>query len=182
MPSPGTEIELKLCGSLLNDTDFCTSDCIVLVPVGGNMNAHSSNQFDVFLEVSEPDQWGDASGWTTLARKYDPGTPVTVVAPETLAGGEFLYWNVDGIPLPAGLMSIDIIVPARAGEDMNLVAVYSTFCLGDVNGDETVNATDLALILGGWGPNFGHPADFDGDGMVNATDLATLLGKWGICE
>ena len=179
----GSLIELVVKGTTQDGGDFVTDvDCILLVPSGGNMNAHSSNQFDVYLEVSEPDQWGDASGWTTLARKYDPGTPVTVVAPETLGGGDFLYWNVDGVPLPAGLMSIDIIVPARAGEDMNLVAVYSTFCLGDVNGDETVNATDLALILGGWGPNFGHPADFDGDGMVNAFDLATLLGKWGICE
>ena len=179
----GSFIELEVTGTTQGGGNFVTDvDCVMLVPAGGNLMAHSSNQFDVYLELSQPDQWGDASGWTTLARSYDPGTPVTLVAPETLVGGDFLYWSVDGVPLPAGLMSVDVIVPGGSLEDMDLVAVYSTFCSGDVNGDETVNSTDLALLIGGWGPNFGYPADFDGDGLVNAADLATMLASGGICE
>lgn len=50
----------------------------------------------------------------------------------------------------------------------------------DCNG--SVNAFDLALLLGNWGPcQKGEPcpADLNGDGTVNAADLAILLGSWG---
>ncbi|MCZ6655210.1 MAG: dockerin type I domain-containing protein [Planctomycetota bacterium] len=55
-------------------------------------------------------------------------------------------------------------------------------CPADFDGDGAVGASDLAQLLGAWGPNPGHPADFDGDGMVNAFDLAQLLGDWGPCS
>ena len=53
----------------------------------------------------------------------------------------------------------------------------------DFNADGSVNAFDLALLLGSWGPcpdpRDDCPADLDGDGNVNAFDLAILLGSWG---
>lgn len=53
---------------------------------------------------------------------------------------------------------------------------------GDLNGDGVVDATDLAMLLGDWGP-VGNcdpiPADVNGDCAVDATDLAILLGDWG---
>ena len=54
-------------------------------------------------------------------------------------------------------------------------------CPGDLNGDWTVTAADLAELLGDWGPCPDCPADIDGDGVVNAFDLAILLGAWGLC-
>ncbi len=51
----------------------------------------------------------------------------------------------------------------------------------DMTGSGGVDAADLALLLGSWGPNPGHPADFNEDGLVNAADLALLLGSWGPC-
>ena len=54
-------------------------------------------------------------------------------------------------------------------------------CPGDLNGDWTVTAADLAELLGDWGPCPDCPADFNGDGVVNAFDLAILLGAWGPC-
>lgn len=53
-------------------------------------------------------------------------------------------------------------------------------CPADLDGDGTVGASDLASLLGSWGPNTG-PADLDGDGAVGASDLASLLGSWGPC-
>jgi predicted lipoprotein with Yx(FWY)xxD motif len=50
---------------------------------------------------------------------------------------------------------------------------------GDLNGDGTVGAEDLAILLGSWGPCDGCPADLNGDGIVDAFDLAQLLGNWG---
>ena len=54
-------------------------------------------------------------------------------------------------------------------------------CAADLDGDGTVGASDLAQLLGSWGPNPGAPADFNGDDVVNAADLAHLLGAWGPC-
>ncbi len=56
------------------------------------------------------------------------------------------------------------------------------FLLADFNGDGTVDAPDLAQLLGTWGPCIdcnACPADFNGDHIVDATDLAFLLGNWG---
>ncbi len=54
-------------------------------------------------------------------------------------------------------------------------------CAGDFDGDGTVGASDLASVLGAWGPCPNCPQDFDGDGYVKAFDLAVLLGAWGPC-
>lgn len=58
----------------------------------------------------------------------------------------------------------------------------STPALGDINGDGVVDAADLAILLGTWGPcEWGSAcsADLDGDGLVGPADLAILLGHWG---
>ncbi len=55
-------------------------------------------------------------------------------------------------------------------------------CPADLDGDGTVNAADLAQLLGNWGPCEDCPADFDGDGVIDAADLAQLLGNWGPCD
>lgn len=55
-------------------------------------------------------------------------------------------------------------------------------CLADLNGDRTVNGTDIGLLLGAWGPApCGNGADLSGDGSVNGADLGILLGSWGNC-
>ena len=54
--------------------------------------------------------------------------------------------------------------------------------LADLDNDGGVGPTDLALLLGDWGPCVGCAADFNGDGVVGAFDLAILLGSWGPCE
>ena len=47
---------------------------------------------------------------------------------------------------------------------------------GDINGDGSVNGSDLALLLGNWGGS--GTGDINGDGTVNGGDLAILLGNW----
>ena len=51
-------------------------------------------------------------------------------------------------------------------------------CGGDINNDHTVNGTDLATVLSGWGSPSG---DLNGDGTTDGSDLATLLSGWGTC-
>jgi len=53
---------------------------------------------------------------------------------------------------------------------------------GDIDGDGTVNVTDLLALLAAWGgcDDPGNcPADLDGDGMVSVTDLLMMLANWG---
>jgi len=58
-------------------------------------------------------------------------------------------------------------------------------CPWDSNGDGTVGAFDLAVLLGNWGPlGVGSDVrclDANGDGLIGAFDLAHLLGNWGPC-
>lgn len=49
----------------------------------------------------------------------------------------------------------------------------------DLTGDGIVNAADLAVLLGNWGPCLGGCyGDFVVDGVVGPADLAVLLGNW----
>ncbi|MCZ6654090.1 MAG: endonuclease [Planctomycetota bacterium] len=54
-------------------------------------------------------------------------------------------------------------------------------CPQDLDGDGQVEAFDLAILLGSWGPCEGCPTDFNGDRVVDAFDLAQVLGAWGLC-
>lgn len=56
------------------------------------------------------------------------------------------------------------------------------FPVGDLDFDGQVGATDLLILLSGWGPCDDCddcPADLDGDCTVGASDLLTLLVNWG---
>ena len=46
----------------------------------------------------------------------------------------------------------------------------------DLNGDGSVNGSDLAILLNQWGG--AGSADLDGDGLVGGGDLAILLNAW----
>ena len=53
-------------------------------------------------------------------------------------------------------------------------------CDADVDGDGSVGASDLGMVLGAWDRSgFG---DLNGDGQVGSADLAILLGQWGACR
>ncbi len=74
------------------------------------------------------------------------------------------------------LAAVAFSLPARASE----------CCTGDLGeADGVVEAFDLAILLGSWGPCAPKgecPADLNGDGVVAAFDLAILLGNWGSCN
>lgn len=54
-------------------------------------------------------------------------------------------------------------------------------CPMDFDADGVVNAADLAVLLGNWGPCEDCDSDLNDDGTVNASDLALVLGNWGLC-
>ncbi len=75
------------------------------------------------------------------------------------------------------------VPPSLSGEaSFDFVFEVGTTCAADLDGNGTVAAPDLAILLGAWGPvPTPAPPDFDGDGDVDASDLAVLLGAWGPC-
>jgi hypothetical protein len=55
-------------------------------------------------------------------------------------------------------------------------------CPGDLDGDNDVDLSDLAQLLGNYGTTSGaqyEDGDLDGDGDVDLSDLAELLGLYG---
>ena len=74
------------------------------------------------------------------------------------------------------------VPPSLSGEaSFDFVFEVETTCVADLDGDGTVDASDLAELLGSWGKRASCPADLDGDGDVGPFDLALLLGNWGPC-
>jgi hypothetical protein len=69
------------------------------------------------------------------------------------------------------------------GDSVVVVAQLPEACPGDLNGDGSVDALDLAILLGAWGTfgPVGTGGDVDRDGDSDASDLGTLLGGWGPC-
>lgn len=75
------------------------------------------------------------------------------------------FWSVEGF-----------------GDTLAVIIEYDpNVCIADLNDDGVVGPNDLALVLGFWGENPGHPSDLDGDGIVGPQDLAIVLGNWGPC-
>lgn len=91
-------------------------------------------------------------------------------------------------------------LPARHSAALAALAIATTFaggstafaegatvcpCLGDIDGNGSVGAEDLAVLLGGWGTCGSCTScagDFSGDCKVDALDLGILLGNWGPCS
>jgi hypothetical protein len=59
-------------------------------------------------------------------------------------------------------------------------AGVSCSCPADLDLSGTVDASDLAILLGGWGTG-ATESDLNGNGVVEAADLSILLGAWGTC-
>ena len=80
----------------------------------------------------------------------------------------------------AGNATIGLFKPGAAGAanaiDVATMVPSAPSNPSDLNGDGTVNASDLALLLGNWGGT--GASDINGDGATNAADLALLLSAW----
>ncbi len=69
-------------------------------------------------------------------------------------------------------------------ESFSIAQTVSRPMVGDVNGDDLVNETDLAALMTHWGAT-GEQAtwqngNFNGDETIDELDLALLLRQWGV--
>ncbi len=66
---------------------------------------------------------------------------------------------------------------------LRLAVVSAPACPGDLDGDDDVDISDLAVLLSNFGtPGGANPSDgdLDGDTDVDLSDLAVLLGRFGV--
>ena len=119
--------------------------------------------------------WAENVGWIN----FDGGAMAVPPNPTRLEGCRFagFAWGEN-----IGWINLD--------DETHFVQV-EVDCPADLSSDCQVEAFDLAILLGDWGPcdepcEPGDPAttcasDLSGDCDVEAFDLAMLLGSWGTC-
>ncbi len=140
-------------------------------PADGAQYANiDSSDFGVNIDPGSGDlsgmAWAENAGWINFsggALAVPPNPARFDAAQERFFG---FVWSEN-----AGWINLD--------DALHFVGVESASSPADLDGDGDVGASDLAILLGSWGPCEGCPADFNGDGIVNAADLAQLLGAWG---
>jgi hypothetical protein len=104
-------------------------------------------------------------------------------APNTAAAGDLGPEGV--IFVPPGESPDGRALVIVSNEISGTVSIFAASPIcdapGDLDGNCTVDAADLAVMLAAWGPcgKGGCPADLDGDGFVTGGDLTMLLADWG---
>jgi hypothetical protein len=116
--------------------------------------------------------------WTALETVGPTG-------PEVNGGWIFKEFLVSDFVTPTAQVKVRFIADDAGAGSLIEAAVdevrMKTVACGnpaDLNGDGSIDAADLAILLSNWGVN--GVGDINGDGSVEATDLAILLGQWGI--
>ena len=103
-------------------------------------------------------------------------TVITTYDTDCAPGGSAQLWTIVGgghVPILAADFSRQVV---------EFLYAHPEQTNGDIDGDGTVGATDLLILLVSWGPCDdcnGCPADLDDDCTVGATDLLILLVNWG---
>jgi hypothetical protein len=111
------------------------------------------------------------------AEAIDPDAPEGSVI--TALGIERDSVRADRIIVTASMESTTTKEPWAGQYEADLPPVPS--CLGDLNGDGAVSASDLTVLLAEWDCEGACSADLDTDGIVDGVDLAIMLAAWGGC-
>jgi hypothetical protein len=172
--------------SMNGSTSPCISDAGVVVFSANIANATLSESGNAIMA------WDAINGLRVLAKAsssnvspFSPtgdtnftGTPISQI---TLIGST----GNNGDGGHTGLSSNGWLTLRAADTGNSIYTIARIFlgstanaCPSDLNQDGSVNASDLATLLGAWGTG---GADINGDGTTNASDLAALLGAWGAC-
>ena len=81
------------------------------------------------------------------------------------------------MPWPFGWQNVDIDRIYMDGY-MDITPIIIE-CPEDINGDGSVNVSDILAAIGNWGGS--GDGDIDGSGIVDVSDLLAIVGAWGPC-
>ncbi|MEE9130266.1 MAG: FG-GAP repeat protein [Phycisphaerales bacterium] len=160
----------------------------VMVPFGGG-----DPPFITYASL----QGGDAVDWNANGDDTDSDTPVDVnymfPSYQSPSPGEMLSGHADWPNLRYAMFgpsfadgvhdntTEDTEMTVEIFNELDSIPPPPVMCVADLDGNGSVGASDLLLLLVSWGPCKGCPADFDGNGTVGASDLLALLVNWGPC-
>ena len=98
--------------------------------------------------------------------------------PEMIEHGDF---DDDGLLDVVTLVTLDPVSGTSPGIGvfMNITTIVND-CEGDIDGNGTVEVTDLLEVIAAWGSNDAN-ADVDGSGTVDVSDLLLVVANWGSC-
>ena len=143
--------------------------------------ADACTQVELYVWNNALGNWGDANGLTGQNRSLD-----------NFAGNRderleaSIRSNIGNFVAADG--SIRFLVYGERQNDETFhdfmsvtVLRAANACPGDLDGSGTVDGSDLALLLNGWGPCSDCAGDIDGSGTIDGGDLAVLLNAWGGC-
>ncbi len=110
--------------------------------------------------------------------------------PETDGGWRYHEFVLSDIIAPSANMRLRFIagdegsgsIVEAAIDDLKVQRVVCTPCIGDLNGDLTIDLLDLSALLSYFGTTSGatyEQGDLDGDGDVDLDDLSELLVRFG---
>jgi thermitase len=98
-------------------------------------------------------------------------------------------WNTAGVPIGRmyTLTAVASTVQGETNTADNIMDCPSRFhvrLVGDMNGDNIVDITDIAMVAGAFGSYPGHPAwnpacDITGDNIIDIADIAIVAGNFG---
>jgi hypothetical protein len=123
-----------------------------------------------------PEVFVDGSTVVIDVYYVDPGGCLPVVM-------DFQTKTVIGA-MPAGLCQYEISLFGLPGGQLadTLAGSFAVTCYADTDGDELVDADDLAAVLASWGTDGSTGnTDIDGNGHVDVDDLIKVILAWGSC-
>jgi hypothetical protein len=179
-----------------------TDDDLELVLSNGTVQTVPFHDSDGFIGIDFPQQIWPLGGGNVLVAGFSDPYGLYFYDSQGLQYGAYLGTEVflsprgcaqldNGDYMYTGGTRIDRIA-AKNGANTNIVNQLGTSfrwitrftppppCPADLDGNGTVNGSDLAVLLGAWG-GASAVADLNADGVVNASDLAVMLGSWGPC-
>ncbi|MBW7927365.1 MAG: hypothetical protein H3C58_04585 [Fimbriimonadaceae bacterium] len=154
--------------------DFATQMYGQSAPLGGTVTlqdfAGSRNGQPVTVSVGPLDLAATWSGDATLdgAGKFTRSVPYTGLVDVRVKASHWLALRVPGV----------------AVHPVNGAEIAASLVNGDVNGDNSINATDFILLRSAYGStassaNWNANADLDGNGSVNLQDFLILRKNFG---
>jgi hypothetical protein len=176
------DIEFVSATGVVSPVPFADSDGVIsfdfpqqIQPLddGGIMLTGFSDPFGIFFF----DAAGQGSGGFTAPQVF-----LSPCGVYRLDNGNYLYTGGTRVDAIDAKTFTNANVVNQLGASFRFITRFtpSAPCPADIDGSGTVDASDLAAVLGDWGLSK-SPANVDGIGTVDAADLAALLGAWGDC-
>jgi len=95
------------------------------------------------MTITPVDTAGNGNGSTSLIRTYANGTAVTVTAPASFAGDNFLRWQKNGVNLAGSTPSLNVTMDG----DHSLTAVYGSNSAPVANPDAYAVSANTQLVV-----------------------------------